>query len=507
MATTSSGLNALRTIYRHREDAPLATDVSYIVYATLLVLLIVGFPITRTLVILLSSPEMLTVLRAPATEQVVSLAFGAILVLLVAVGSVRGPVLLPPFFVTLLASTSTPLSRTLSRTLASANFFVLAGLLYCGVVVSAVRVFGGGFALFSGIEFVVACVLFAIFASGFWLAGQALGRHAWALVVGMAIVIAGSALVGPILAFTPWGWLGAVWSGDHTWSALALVALTVLAIVSLLLLPVVLNSLSGEALLHQAQRWQAASIAAATGDLATALGRYRAVPRIGRRCKAVGRGGTWVRFLRANTVGAIRTPVRFVGGLAMLTSAFALLSVSLVPGPVPVWLLGATAAGAGYLGCGVLVDGFRYCAVSAGAPPLYPHSAMQQYALHLTFPLLLTTIAALVGFWIAMWFGVPNHALLVGLLVAPLIVVARAFDSAKGAPPLLLMSSPVPTPAGDPTILFLFAWQADALLIVTVSTGVIVSLASTGFIVAAAVISAVVIAGLVLLLRRRLRVS
>lgn len=512
MTTSPSGLRALRTIYRHREDAQGPADASYIVYATLLVLLVVGFPLTRTLIVLVSPPEVLTLLQAPAAETVVGLAFGAILMLLAAVGSVRGPVLLSPFFVTLLADTVTPRSRTLSRSFASASFFFLASLLFLGIVVSAVRVFAGGLALATGIEFVLACLLFAVFASVLWLFGQTLGYRAWVLVVSLAFVIAASAILDPSLSFTPWGWLGVVWAGDPVESALALAALTVLALGSLLLLPLVLNSLSRQALLQQAQRWQAASVAAVTGDMATALGRFRTVPRAGRRWQAIGRSAAWVRvpwlrFLRSDFVGAIRTPVRLLGGLMALTAASALLSISLVPGLAPAWLLGAIAAGVSYLACGVLIDGFRYAAVSAGAPPLYPYSATQQYALHLSFPLLSTVTAAMVGFWIGVGFTAPTHALIVCVLVALLVVLARAFDSAKGPPPLLLMSSPVPTPAGDPTILFLFVWQADAPLIVAASAGVVVSLVAGGSVVAAVAVSAIVATGLILLLQRRLRVS
>ncbi len=512
MTTSRNALRTLRAIYRHRDDASRETDASYIIYATLLALLVVGFPVTRALIMLLSPPEVLTLLQSPSAATVVSLVFGVIVTLLVAVGSVRGPVLLPPFFVTLLAETATPRSRTLTRTFATAVVYVLGGLLFLGIVVSAVRVFGGGLTLVSGIEFVLACLLFAVVASLMWLVGQVLAHRAWVLVVSLVVAIAASVLMGPTLAFTPWGWLGVVWGGDPTGSALAIVALTLLAIGSVLLLPVILNSLSREALLHQGQQFQAASVAAVTGDMATALGRFRTLPRIGRRWRAIGRSSgwvrlAWIRFFRSDAVGALRTPVRLMGGVVTLSSAFALLSTSLAPGPAPAWLLGAAAAGACYLGCGVLADGFRLSAVSAGAPPLYPYSTTHQYAVHLTFPLMTTVLAALVGFVIGVAFGAPSGALIVCLLIAVLGVLARAFDSAKGPPPLILMASPVRTEAGDPTILLLFVWQADALLIVAASGGVIASLAVGGSLLSGAALAAVVATGLILLLQRRLRAS
>lgn len=377
---------------------------------------------------------------------------------------------------------------------------------------SAVRVFGGDLPLLAGVEFVAACLLFAVVASVVWLWGQTLAHRAWILAVGLIVLVLGSAAIGQLFAFTPWGWLAAVWGGDSAEIVPALVGLTALAGGSLLVLPATLNSLSRETLLHHAQQWQAVSIAAVTGDLATALGRFRAVPRIGRRWSAVGSRPVWMggprfRFLRSDTVGAVRTPVRLLCGLATLMAAFALLSLSLLPNVTPAWLLAAVAAGAAYVAGGVLVDGFRFCAISVGAPPLYPYSAGQLYVLHSTFPIVATGSAALIGFWVGTWFGVPIHALLACLLVSLLVVVARAFDSAKGAPPLLLMSSPVPTPAGDPMVLFLFAWQADALLIVSASAGLISSLVTTGQLGVALVTSGAVAAGLIVLLRRRLRVS
>lgn len=513
MARSPSNLRALRTIYRDRADSPRATDVSFTVYAALLAILVVGIPVTRTLVVLASTPSVLSLFHAVEAERIVSVACGVILVIVVGMGSVRGPVLLSPFFVTLLADTAIPRSRALSRTFANTSFLFVGGFLFVGIVLSAVRVFGGGLGILSGIEFVAACLLIAVLACVLWLSGQGLGRHAWVASACLAFAVLGSVLVGPALRFTPWGWLGAVWTGDPALSRIALGALTALALGSLLFVPKMLNSLSRESLLQQAQRWQAASIAGTTGDLATALGRFRITPRVGRRWKAFGRGATWIRVLRSDFVGALRTPGRFLSGLVTVTAAFALLTISVSPSPATVtgqgvaWILGAAAAGAAYIGAGVFVDGFRHAAVSAGVPPLHPYSPTQHYVLRLTFPLALTVSLAAAGFGIGWAFGAPAHAIVVDLMVVLLVVLARAFESVKGPPPLFLLTTPIPSPAGDPMILFLLAWQVDALLIVSASAAVIVLLFSVGAIVSSIITAVIVAVVLLALTRRRLKAA
>src|SRR5699024_12821792 len=50
------------------------------------------------------------------------------------------------------------------------------------------------------------------------------------------------------------------------------------------------------------------------------------------------------------------------------------------------------------------------------------------------------------------------------VLLALVLVAARARDAAKGPMPLSLMT-PIPTPQGDLSVLSVLVWQADALLL------------------------------------------
>src|SRR5690606_12861553 len=156
--------------------------------------------------------------------------------------------------------------------------------------------------------------------------------------VAAALALAsGTTAVVPALApVAPWAWLAATWSGlprasyvlslndgsepvdvASTVAAAAapgltapLVGLAVLAAVVVGCAPWLLGGLRTADVLVQVHRWQAATVATGTADLAGALALYRPRPRVGRRWRAVAGGSPSLLVARAHLVGAARTPGR-----------------------------------------------------------------------------------------------------------------------------------------------------------------------------------------------------
>ncbi len=87
-------------------------------------------------------------------------------------------------------------------------------------------------------------------------------------------------------------------------------------------------------------------------------------------------------------------------------------------------------------------------------------------------------------------------------LLLLLAVAVRAYDSAKGPLPLLLLT-PVPSPLGDLSSVTVSIWEADALIITTVAGAAAVAMAGASpvrLLAAAGALAGV----LILALRRRL---
>lgn len=510
MTTVSERLNGserpnlTRRTYRHRGDAKTGTDISYTVYAAVLIVLIVGFPVIRALVVVLAEPAILSGLQASAASDVVGVVCGLLLTGFAALGQVRGPVALSPFFVTLLAGTDLPRSRTLLRPLATMTSIAVGISLAVSMLISGVLVFAGTASVVSGMAFVIACASFSLVGCFVWLASQRTIRRSWILPVALlgATVIAG--VLEPARTAAPWGWVGALWPAEPSPPAWPLILLCITAIACWAFTPRLLNSLSSTSLLEQGERWQSAGTAAVAGDFASALGGFRAKPTVGRVWTAVTRHTVFVRFLLRDLLGALRTPGGFLTGAAFLVLAYSTSDLAFTSTALPGWLSAAVGSAVGYLALGVLSDGFRHAAETAGTSPLYGYSTVRLYLLHAILPATASLIAA--AFAIAVAAQAGAHIALIAAVgtVSVLLVIVRAYDSAKGPLPVLLMT-PVPTPAGDLAVLVVLGWQSDALLIATVAGSAIISMAAAGRDLNALMI-AVVVAGVVLvLLRRRLR--
>src|SRR5690606_1048322 len=66
------------------------------------------------------------------------------------------------------------------------------------------------------------------------------------------------------------------------------------------------------------------------------------------------------------------------------------------------------------------------------------------------------------------------------LLVAMIAVAARAYDSLKGPIPVVLATTPIASPAGDPGIVLQLIWRADALLLAVIGGAAAVRFGATG---------------------------
>ena len=506
MLTATDRLAQLRRLYRKRGDARTRADIGFLFYAGLLVALIVGFPIVRAIVVVLSETAILETLQSPRAGWAVSLVTGVLLVLFAALGQVRGPVTPSPFFVTLLARTDIPRSVALRRSLVTTALVLTIGIAAVAGLLGGVLVVAGGASLWNSLAFFLASICFAVICAVLWLTSQAKCQRAWVLPsVGLAVV-ATTVLVDHLLLFVPWGWLGALWPGSETEPAwYALIALTALAIGGCLMVPKLLNALRSDDLANQADRWQSAGTSALTGDLSTALGRFRAQPKTGRGWRAVRTHNFAARFFLRDFIGTIRTPMRLAIGTVALIFAGGLSVLALTTAAFPAWPPAAAGAALGYLALGVFSDGFRHAAETAATPPLYGYSTERLYLLHSILPSVAALVASTLGATIALVIlGGPMWALLVFVATTVVLVLIRAYDSAKGILPIALLTTPIPSPVGDPTVLLILAWQADALLMASITGAVIVAQVATGNLGAVITLLACAIAALLWLTKRRL---
>ncbi|WP_445443253.1 hypothetical protein [Clavibacter sp. km1a] len=497
-------LRAVRSIRLARGGAS-AMDLAYAVYAGVLTVLIVGVPLLRAVVLQLAEPSEAAALveHGPTAAAVVA---GLAATALVLAGGARGPALLPPFLTSALVGSDLPRAAVLARPAARA-------VLGCAALAGIVALLPGLALLVAGaadpgpvVAWTAGGTLVGVILAGCWLAGQRLTPGGRA---GAAAVLLGSTAVAVLapVPVVPWAALASLLPGgdEAGASAAGLGVLAVFAAVVLAVAPALLGGLRGAELLAQAQRWQTATTLATTGDLAMATGGFRPVPRIGRGWRAVGGGSPAALVLRRDLVGALRTPVRATSACLGIAAAGALVAVALDGTGAALGMPAVGAALGAFLALGVGADGFRHVVEVSTAPPLYGIPTGRLLLLHAALPATAGGACALAGAGIAVAAGVGAGA--VALVVAPavvlLLVVVRAFDAAKGPLPLEVMA-PVPTPAGDASALVVAAWQADALILAGGSVLAVVSaVAAVGPVGAALVVPI----GLGVALRTRRRIA
>ena len=503
----SASLGPVREVWAQRSRARTRGDLLYLLYVVAMGAVVLGLPALLSAGRALARGDVLALLLsagAPPTAIALSLAVAAGLV---GLGAVRGPALLPPFFTATLAGGPLPRGRVLRRPFARALLLpLLAGalpaVLVAATLMAADRTGPGTAALLA-----LAGVGLGLLWGGAWSAGQLLRptpRRLLILLVGLGAAIAAAPPLMAVRELARGMWSQSVAPSDGQVAAWA-VGLVAAGAAGVALCTALLGRLRGTELAVQAARWEAATTAAASTDLAGAAGAFRALPAAGRRLRAIGGGPTVLLYARRDAVAWLRTPDRCAGGaLAVLLGAVALGGAPLLPGPAA-WtalLLGALAL---RTGAGAFVDGIRHGVHTLGAPPLLGQRAGTQLLLHAAAPgLLLVALGALGGTLAAVVVGgAASGPVMLPVAVAATVLAARAWEAAKGTMPLAL-ATPIPTPQGDLSVLVMLAWQADAVVVPLLGAAALLLVLPSG--PGAVLLAAAALVGLlVLLTRRRLR--
>ncbi|WP_378143800.1 hypothetical protein ACFJGV_10235 [Cnuibacter sp. UC19_7] len=477
-ASWRSRATAARDLRRTRGDRPPSGDRALTVYAGILALLIVGAPLVRAVVLSLSDPAVAPLLLTPEAQRGVGLILGLVAGGLVLLGGMRGPALRSAFASATLASSDVPRRQSLRGPWVT-WLVVLAGALAIVLAVSAGGLWAFGAATASSwATTVLAAALYGVVASGCWLLGQRMPPQATAAVGSgvLALVLLGWVLP-PLGTALPWGWAAVAWpttaSGSESLDV-ALVALGLAAVAVVVVAPRLLDGLRGDALVEQASRQDIARTLAVTGDVAAAGARYRALPSIARRARAIVSDCLPLAYLGRDLVGAIRTPFRLLGGLAAATISVVLVTLAASLDPAVAWAVAGPAGVLAFAGTGAVSDGFRSVAVGIGSPALFRQQTATALALHSALPVLFALVSVVLGTVAAVGLGAvgvlpvgptaldPTTLLLSGGIALGAIAI-RLVDSLRGTLPLTLLA-PIPTPAGDLSIIAQLAWQADALI-------------------------------------------
>lgn len=501
--TASGSLTAVREVWAQRSEARTRGDVLYLVYVVALSVLIFGAPALRAAGTALSRPDVVPLLiasGAPQTSTAITLAGGAALVLL---GAVRGPALLSPFFTASLASSAIPRRSVLWRPLLRSLLVTVMGAVLPAVLI-AVTLWSAGHVELGAVGwFALAAAGTGLLLCAAWFAGQLLGPVGRRLLAAALAVLAIGALLLPLGIG-----IGGAYPVGGRWPALSAAALSVAGVLAVGAAMPLLDRLRGTVLQEQAARWESATISATTMDLSGAAGFFQPAPATGRRLPAFGAGPFAVLYARRDLVAWLRSPERTaVGIIATLLSAGALAGSTLITGPLAWFMLLIGTLGL-WLASGTFVDGMRHGVHTLGAPQLFGQSAAVQTILHGIAPMaLLTGLGACggLGAWIAAG-AVPGSMLLAVLLptlLAPVLIVGRARDAAKGPMPLSL-SAPMPTPQGDMSVLPMLAWLSDAILLALGVGALLLASSSAGALwMLGVAVSAAVVMGLMAWMRLR----
>ncbi|MFC0676034.1 hypothetical protein [Brachybacterium hainanense] len=488
-----STLPAVREAWGRRRGARTGRDTAYLIYLVVLTIAVFGLTPARALMIGLARPDTIILLTGSQSPQLLTAGWLLLCAGAVLVGTMRGPVVMTPFFTATLGASAMPRHLTLRwPLLRSAAVLGLAGACL-GAVIGGTLLIGGGADGTDVLLMTTACTGAGLIALGPWTAGEVLSpdrpdalglraslrRHPSRRVLGapfaaaaaapmLALVLALAALAAA-LAPVPWGIGAVLWSGTTPPEAAAWAFAFLLSGASTVVLCLTgLDLLHGRVLSLQAGSWSAAGISAITGDLSAAAGSYRALPRTGRRLGAMGRRGRAATapvllYLRRDLVALLRTPARLVVGVLAGTGSFALLVLA-ADAQGPLRWVGMALAGLGvWAASGVLVDGMRHAVATLGAPVLLGHGVRIQLLLHAVAPGLLLLLLAGLGGACALAGGAEAGSVSLAFLLAVISIVGRARDAAKGPMPLRL-AAPMPTAMGDASILPMLLWQGDAVL-------------------------------------------
>lgn len=503
----AAGIGAASEVWRARSGARTRGDLAYLVYLVVMVVLILGAPVIGFTSASLARPDVLVHLRAENAAPILSGAWLALCAALVLAGAVRGPAVLTLFFTATLASSAMPRWRALARPFVRSALATTMAAGALAVLVGGTLEAAGSASTGEVVLLVVAALGAGLLAAAAWLIGEA-ATAAVRRLAALGLVAAGVALAGlPALGLPVLG-PGATYPphASPAW-AFGLLGAGLLASVAAVRL---LDRVRGDVLREQAGRWESATVLASTGDLAGAAGSFRTPPSAGRSLPVVrvpARPGSWstVRlYVRRDLLALGRSPERtIVGALACALAGATLAAAFDVTGPIS-WVLVGVGSLVLWAASGAVTEGLRHAVATLGSPGLFGQSAERQVLLHAVVPLLLVTVGTGLGA-VAVTASVGAAAtaamLVLPLVLAPLLVVGRVRDAAKGPMPLRL-TMPMPTPAGDSSVFPMLAWQADALLL-ALAAGLALRLALGAS--ALAVVVVVVIAAAVFVLGARSR--
>ena len=465
--TSATRLRRVREVHRARSGGNTPGATPYMVYLVVMLTLIVAVPLLRLVVLGLAQPGALAILCASGGPVVLGVIVGVLFAGMVFLGRVRGPVLLSPFLTAVVAGNDLPRRRTLWRSFLGSTLVLVGVVLGSAVLVAGVLVTAGAASVLSAVVFVTGLLLVAGLAGVAWLIGQRLSSRSGNILAAVLVTVTVVTTVIPgVQVITPWGWVAALYPTSAAMPAagLALVAFVVIVLVAALVVPRLLDGLNGTMLGAQARRWQTVGTFGATGDLASALAQFRALPYTGRTWGAVRARPLGVTFFVRDLLGSLRTPVRFASAAVALAGAGFLLVIAFAAPSTVMWLPTLVGAVLGYLALGVWSDGFRHAVEAAGVTSLYGIGDGRLLLFHAALPILCVLIFAGIGGVAAVTVGAPLLGLLVSITLLLFTVSVRAFDSVKGPMPLALLV-PAPTPFGDFSGLLIAYWQADALII------------------------------------------
>ncbi|ONI60488.1 hypothetical protein ALI44B_07645 [Leifsonia sp. ALI-44-B] len=528
--SSATVLRDLRRTVREARRRPTA-DTSYAVYLALLVVLVAVVPVVRAGWLFVTDPVNAVALTSAATMPVIAGVVGLVWAAAVIAGRLRGPVVFTPFLAHALTTSPVPQRRAFARQAwMSVVTLSVAGAL-CGATLAAASAAASAAAVTSAAASAVASPSAAALAAAssvsvatpeialgvalaasvgaacgivaalLWLVGQAVPPRWSALAIGVLAALSTAAFgaqawgfsFDPTLADTTLAGLAAV--GAHPLAApgALLAALTLLAVV-----PLLLSRLEPRVVLGQSLRWEAVRLHTSTLELSASVATYQSVPRAGRRRFAIGGRARSLPaiIVRRDAVAALRTPGRLAIGVLVLLACGALIAGAAVVAP-PAWMLGAIAGLAAYAAAGPLSDGLRHAVEAASALPLYGTSDSALLLLHTLFPALAVGLVVATGAVLVTAFWPPAAALPLASIGSAVIVaigsvVLRLMNALKPPLPLALLT-PIPTPAGDMAALHRVIWALDGVLLAGL-LGAAASLSATAILAPLAVVA---VAGLI----------
>ena len=526
--TPATILRDLRRTVREARRRPTA-DTSYAVYLSMLIVLVAVVPVVRAGWLFVTDPVNAVALTSAATMPVIAGVVGLVWAAAVIAGRLRGPVVFTPFLAHALTTSPVPQRRAFARQVWMSVAALSAAGALCGAVLAAAEAAAvtsataaaaaspstaalattaasSAFMIAPGAALGVALsasvgAACGIVAALLWLVGQAVPSRWSALAIGVLAALSTVAFSAqawgltfdPALAGSTLAALAAV--GAHPLAApgALLAALTLLAVV-----PLLLSRLEPRVVLGQSLRWEAVRLHTSTLELSASVATYQTVPRAGRRRFAIGGRARSLPaiIVRRDAVAALRTPGRLAIGVLVLLACGALITGAAVVAP-PAWMLGAIAGVAAYAAAGPLSDGLRHAVEAASALPLYGTSDSALLLLHTLFPALAVGLVVATGAVLVTAFWPPAAALPLASIGSAVIVaigsvVLRLMNALKPPLPLALLT-PIPTPAGDMAALNRVIWALDGVLLAGL-LGAAASLSATAILAPLAVVA---VAGLI----------